>query len=694
MNQMFETRPGWSYPLGASVLENGVNFSLYSKNATSVQLLLFDQKDHSAPLHILTLDPKVNKTFNYWHIFVEGLNHGQLYAYRIDGPFEPSKGFRFNKNKVLLDPYTRAVATDSYDRKAALGPEDNCASAMKSVVVDNSLYDWEGDRPLNRPFSKTVIYELHVGGFTKHPNSGLPKKLRGTYRGLIEKIPYLKSLGINAVELMPVHQFDPYDVLNENLCNYWGYSPIAFFAPHAGYSSQNDPIKVLDEFRDMVKALHREGIGVIMDVVFNHTAEGNHQGPTLCFKGIENRAYYILENEKQYYQNLTGTGNTIRANHSVVRRLIRDCLQYWVAEMHLDGFRFDLATILARNEDGDPIKNPPILWSIDTGPVLASAKIIAEAWDLRLYQLGSFTGDRWAEWNGKFRDDVRRFIRGDNGVARLFARRIAASGDVFKDIIQDPNQSVNFVTCHDGFTMNDLVSYNFKYNHDNGENNRDGHNQNFSWNCGEEGPSKDEEVEALRKKQIKNFFTILMISQGTPMFLMGDEIRRTQLGNNNGYCQDNPLSWMDWTLVEKNKELLDFVRKLIGFNLSVEFFQEEHYWLAPEPISSTDISFHGVHLDQPDFSDHSHSIAFTLNNSNFGKSLHVMVNSYWQELRFQLPTPGPSGWLKIIDTAQDHPNDFQSVETANVLAEPNCKVQKRSVVLVMTIHDEGKDNLG
>ncbi|MEO1257776.1 MAG: glycogen debranching protein GlgX [Bacteroidota bacterium] len=678
----YKTQPGKSFPLGATVQPSGINFSIYSKNASAVELLLFDSKDHSQPTHTYPLDRKTNRTFHYWHIFIEGIKHGQLYGYRVLGENAPSEGLRFDGEKVLLDPYTRAVTSNTYDRNAAVRPGDNCAQAMKSVAIDNTIYDWEDDRPLNLSFAHSIIYELHVGGFTKNPNSGVAADLRGTYKGLIEKIPYLKSLGITTVELMPVQQFDPYDVPDQSLTNYWGYNPVAFFAPHNGYASKNDPVNAVDEFRDMVKALHREGISVLLDVVFNHTAEGNEQGPTLSFRGIENRAYYTLEKDQAFYKNFSGTGNTLRANHSVVRRMIRDCLRYWVSEMHVDGFRFDLASVLSRDEDGNPMSNAPILWSIDSGPVLASTKIIAEAWDLNLYQLGNFTGERWAEWNGRYRDDIRRFLKGDTGVVVPFAKRIGASPDIFQDPLRDPNRSINFITCHDGFTLNDLVSYNEKHNLSNGEGNRDGINDNHSWNCGHEGPTDDLAVEQLRIRQIKNFMTVLMVSQGTPMFTMGDEVRRTQHGNNNAYCQDNELGWFDWDLVVQQNDLLGFIRKLMKFNLSCPYFQEEQFWEAPEPASSTKFEFHGIHLNQPDWSDHSHSLAFTLTNPNFDCSLHVMVNAYWEPLTFALPEESNVQWKKIIDTSANSPNDIYLPEKAKAVDGFSCEVLARSVIVL------------
>ena len=417
---------GRSFPLGATLYPEGVNFCVFSKGSESVQLLLFDHVDDPKPSRVIELDRWTNRTYHYWHVFVPGITAGQLYAYRVRGPFDPERGLRFDPDKVLLDPYGRCVARPAgYSRDAARKPGDNAASAMKSVVADLSAYDWEDDAPLRRPFAKTVVYELHVGGFTRHPNSGIAPARRGTYAGLIEKIPYLQDLGISAVELLPVFAFDEQDGPT-GLGNYWGYSPITFFAPHGGYSSRRDPLGALDEFRDMVKALHRAGIEVLLDVVYNHTAEGGHDGPTLCFRGLSNEAYYILESNKAFYANYTGCGNTLNANEPICRRLIIDSLRYWVSEMHVDGFRFDLASILSRDGSGQPLPSPPVLWDIESDPVLANVKLIAEAWDAAgLYQVGSFIGESWKEWNGRFRDDVRAFIKGDHGKAEALAQRSA-----------------------------------------------------------------------------------------------------------------------------------------------------------------------------------------------------------------------------------------------------------------------------
>lgn len=657
MPKTINIQSGESFPIGATVTEKGVNFCLFTKNAEHVELLLFDEKDQLQPTHIVKLDPTLNKTFYYWHCFIPGLQSGQRYAYRVYGPNKPNQGLRFDGEKVLIDPYARAVEMGLYERGAAVFPGDNCHKSIRSVVIDPQKYDWEGDRPLNHPFAKSVIYELHVAGFTKSPTAGVREDIRGTYRGLIEKIPYLKALGITSVELMPCHQFDPTDAPSG--LNYWGYSPIAFFAPHTAYGAAEQPEAILDEFRDMVKALHKAGIEVILDVVFNHTGEGNERGPILSHKGVENRAYYMLESaDQQYYSDYTGTGNTLNANHSVVRRMIVDCLCHWVREMHIDGFRFDLASVLSRDENGHFLENPPLLWEIESEPQLASTKIIAEAWDTRGYQLGSFIGDKWAEWNGVFRDDIRKFIKGDGGMIPLLADRMVGSPNLFGSILRDPNRSINFITCHDGFTMNDLVSYNQKHNQANGENNRDGSNNNNSWNSGFEGPTDDPKIQALRHKQVKNMMVILMVSQGTPMLSMGDEVRRTQNGNNNAYCQDNEISWMNWDAVEQEEELLTFVKKLIRFNLSSAFFQEDIYWTNPGGIV---ISWHGTQLFEPDWSTHSHSLAFQLYHPETDEHLYVALNAFWEDLEFQvpqLPVEVNNGkWKRIVDTSLPPPED-------------------------------------
>ena len=680
-----EINPGKPYPLGASYCHKGVNFSIFSKSGLRVELLFFDDVNDGTPACIVELDSQKNKTFHYWHTCIQGIQTGQLYGYRVHGPNDPQFGHRFDGEKLLIDPYGRAVAVPAnYDRGAASLPGDNAAVAMKSVVTDRRDYDWEGDRPLGRPLIQTVIYEMHVGGFTRHPNSGVDASKRGTYAGLIEKIPYLQELGITAVELLPIYQFDEQEAPN-GLANYWGYNPVSFFAPHPGYSSNHDPVGPLNEFRDMVKALHKAGIEVILDVVYNHTAEGNQWGPTFSFRGFDNRSYYILGDDPSQYMNYSGTGNTLNANRSVVRRLILDSLRYWVQDMHVDGFRFDLASIFSRDDLGLPLVNPPLLWDIESDPVLAGSKLIAEAWDAGgLYQVGSFIGDRWKEWNGKFRDDVRAFVKGDNGMVPKLASRFLASPDLYGHEEREPEQSINFITCHDGFTLNDLVSYNHKHNWVNQEGNRDGHNHNLSWNCGIEGPTDDPEIERLRKQQIKNLLTINLLALGVPMLLMGDEVRRTQNGNNNAYCQNNEISWFDWSLLDKHADIHRFVKKLVQFRLSLNVFKDVRGVPLRRLLETAQLDWHGVKLGEPDCGHTSHSLAFTVRGRR--GLFHIIFNAYWKMLEFELPPTAEQGltsWRCVIDTALDSPNDFNNLETAPVVDTSAFDVSARSVVVLV-----------
>lgn len=654
-----------------------------------MELLLFDSPEALKPSDVILLDPKTNRTFYYWHIFIPGLKAGQVYAYRAHGPYKPSRGLRFNCEKVLIDPYgRRVIVPENYSRAAASAPGDNVETAMRSMVTDLSNFDWEGDTPLGTPFASTIIYEMHVAGFTKNPNSGVDAAKRGTFLGLIEKIPYLQDLGITAIELMPVFQFDVQEA-PAGLTNYWGYNPVSFFAPHSFYASSENPHAPIDEFRAMVKALHNAGIEVILDVVYNHTAEGDERGPTLSFKGLDNDMYYILDkNNRAKYANYSGTGNTLNANYAAVRRLILDSLRFWVQDMHVDGFRFDLASILSRDEYGHPLANPPVLWDIETDPVLAGTKLIAEAWDAAgLYQVGTFIGNRWVEWNGKFRDDVRSFMRGDQGKVRAIASRFFASPDIYGHEEREPEQSINFVTSHDGFTLNDLVSYNQKHNKINGENNRDGSNDNLSWNFGVEGPTDDPAIERQRNQQIKNFMTILLSALGVPMLLMGDEVRRTQKGNNNAYCQDNEISWFDWSLVEKNRNIYNFVKSLIRFRLSLDVFKQDHGLRLNQLLRLARIEWHGIKLNQPDWSENSHSISFTI--WGMSEQFHVILNAYWQPLTFQLP-PIPessnNGWRRVIDTSLDTPEDFCTLTEAPKIQGGKYTAQARSVVILAAEH--------
>jgi glycogen operon protein len=677
---------GSPHPLGATVTSEGVNFSVFSKSATGMELLLFNSADDGRPARTIPLDPERNRTFHYWHALVEGLRPGQIYGYRALGPYRPRRGQRFQPEKLLLDPYGRAVAVPAnYSRIAAAQPGDNAATAMKSVVADLAAYDWEGDRPLRRPYDQTVIYEMHVAGFTRHPSSGVAAGRRGTYAGLVDKIPYLVDLGVTAVELLPIFQFDPQDA-PEGRRNYWGYSPVSFFAPHAAYCSCRDPLGPLDEFRDMVKALHRAGIEVILDVVYNHTAEGNEKGPTLCWKGLENGVYYILEDEPWRYSNYSGAGNAVNATNTVVRRMILDSLHYWVEEMHVDGFRFDLASMLGRDERGRPLENPPTLWDIETDPRLAGAKLIAEAWDAAgLYQVGNFIGDRWVEWNGKFRDDVRSFLRGDEDTVSRLPSRLLASPDLYGHEARGPEQSLNYVTCHDGFTLNDLVSYNHKHNLANGEGNRDGFDYNLSHNYGVEGATADPAIEAIRNRQVKNFLAVTLLSLGTPMILMGDEVRRTQGGNNNAYVQDNEVSWFDWRLLDQHADIHRFVRRLIGFRLKLDVMRNRPEASLAEFLRRAGVQWHGTTLDRPDWRSNSHSLAATVRCTSGRCLLHLILNAFWEPLTFELPRPprgAAGGWRRIIDTGLPSPDDISEPAEAPPLADGSYTAEPRSVVLL------------
>ena len=679
---------GRSAPLGATPVPGGVNFSVFSKDAALVELLLFDDANAKQPSRVIPLEARRNRTYHYWHVLVPGLEPGQVYAYRAHGPFEPARGLRFDGEKVLVDPYGLAVAVpEAYDRGAASRAGSNVTTAMKSVVVDPGRYEWEADLPLRRRFAETVIYEMHVRGFTQHESSGVASAKRGTFAGLNEKIPYLQDLGITAVELLPVFQFDPQDAPGGRV-NYWGYQPVSFFAPHHAYSSRKDPLGVLDEFRDMVKAFHRAGIEVILDVVFNHTTEGGAGGPTLCYRGLANDFYYILEGDRSRYADYTGCGNTLNANQPIVRRLIQDSLRYWVTCMHVDGFRFDLASILSRDERGWPSANPPVLWDIESDPLLAGTKLIAEAWDAAgLYQVGSFVGDAWQEWNGRFRDDARRFVKGDDHSVSQIAARVLGSPDIYAHKQREAEQSINFVTCHDGFTLNDLVSYNGKHNEANGESNRDGADDNASWNCGEEGPTDDSAIEALRNRQVKNFLTLEMLAAGTPMLGMGDEVRRTQRGNNNGYCQDSDISWFDWSLLEQHADIHRFVKELTAFRQQRDILATESALSLNQLLERARVEWHGVQLGRPDWSPQSHSLAFTLRTLRDRFVLHVMFNAYWEPLTFELPpvpADGSERWRRRLDTARASPDDISRGATAPVVAEDRCVVQPRSIVVLAT----------
>jgi isoamylase len=691
MGGRYATVPGRPHPLGATPDGDGVNFSVFSRNASGIDLLLFDEHDDAEPVQIIPLDPARNKTFFFWHVYIEGLRPGTHYAYRVDGPWDPGRGHRFNRNKVLIDPYARGNTNALWDRAAACGPEDNLTRSMRSVVIDAANYDWEGDRPLNRPMSELIVYELHVGGFTKSPSSGV--KHPGTFAGVIEKIPYLKALGVTAVELLPVFEFDETEILRvlpdgTELTNYWGYSTLGFFAPEAAYCMLPEQGKHLNEFRDMVKALHRAGIAVILDVVFNHSNEGNHLGPTINFKGFDNSIYYhLVPSDRQYYMDYSGCGNTINCNHPMVEKLIVECLEFWVREMHVDGFRFDEGSILTRGEDGAPMVHPPVVWHIELSEALLDTKVIAEAWDAAgLYQIGYFPGERWAEWNGRYRDDIRRFVKGDPGLTGAVASRIAGSADIYQPHGQLPINSINFINCHDGFTLNDLVSYNSKHNWANGENNNDGANDNLSWNCGAEGPTNDPAIEALRERQIRNFAAILLLSQGVPMFVAGDEVRRSQGGNNNAYCQDNEISWFDWTLVEVHRDLLRFFRRMIDFRKRHPILHRPRFFTgAINARGLADIAWSGCRLGEPGWGDlGGRSLAFTMGGFDGDPDLHVMMNMHWEALPFELPMADGCTWHRAVDTALPSPGDVAEPGREPRIDGNEYVVSDRSVVVLVT----------
>lgn len=551
-------KPTFQLPFGATLCEDGVLFSFISRSATGARLLLYDSPDDREPSLSLNFDESRDRIGDVWQLFVPGAEEGTLYHYQVDGPYDPKRGDRFDGRARLVDPYARALAGNFLPKKNGVCYPPKC-------VVVSDEFDWGNEPRIHRKLADEIIYEVHVRGFTNSPTSGVSKP--GSYLGLAEKIPYLKSLGVTAVELMPVHEFpaNSQDGSQSKRANYWGYDPIAFFAPHRGYAWSREPGAQVREFKEMVRSLHCAGIEVYLDVVFNHTAEGNERGETFSFKGFENRNYYLLSNDGKY-MNFSGCGNTVNGNHPWMRELIFDCLRSWVSVYHVDGFRFDLASILSRDRNGSLVWNPPVLETIAEDPLLSRAKIIAEAWDAGgAYQVGNFGTKRWSEWNGRYRDDARRFWRGDDWTIGAFATRLSGSSDLYRKQGRTPSCSINFITAHDGFTLNDLVSYNHKHNYANGEENRDGDNNNLSFNFGVEGETRDERVNRLRARQTRNFLCSLLLSQGVPMILAGDEGRRTQKGNNNAYCQDSPISWIDWDRMQKNEDLRRFVAALIRF---------------------------------------------------------------------------------------------------------------------------------
>ncbi len=688
----YETFEGKPTTLGAVPHNDGVNFAVYSKNATRVVLDLFDSADAKQPSQSIEFDPIKNRTGDIWHIYVKGLKKGAMYLYRVDGPYNPPAGHRFNFNKYLLDPYAKAHTPGSvfksYNRQRELGLAgvengklSDLSNFPKCVVIEDIEFDWEGDKPLNIPLHESIIYEVHAKGFTASDTSGVQHP--GTYRGFIEKIPYLKQLGITAVELLPMFEFDEFENGNVNpkngepLKNYWGYSTIGFFSPKTSYAYDQTPGGSVNEFKNLVKELHRAGIEVILDVVFNHTAEGNEHGYTFSFRGFENSTYYMLPvNEKQYYHNFSGCGNTMNAAHPVTTRFILDSLRYWVSEMHVDGFRFDLASALCRDQASYMQGFPFLTNAISEDGVLGNTKIIAEPWDCGGgYLVGGFPGGRWSEWNDRYRNDIRRFIRGDEGLVTAAATRMAGSSDLYNHDGRKPGASINFITCHDGFTLNDLVSYNGKHNDENGENNRDGSDDNNCYNHGYEGVTVNPKIENLRLKKLKNFMLCLLASQGVPLLCAGDEFRRTQQGNNNAYCQDTDLSWIDWTCAEKNRELLEFTKRMIQLRRKHPVFRRDSFFAGER----AEIEWYDLDGKNPDWAEMKRFLAFRLVGSSLkdadGKGdndFYVAGNTDIYDATVKLPSaPKGKKWYVVVDTSVTGPKaeNFSAEGQEELLAE-------------------------
>ncbi len=696
---------GKPLPYGATLNSEGTRFSVFSRHATGVSLLLYDQPGDAHPSHVIDLDPQQNRTGDVWHVQANGIGTGAYYLYRAFGPYKPEKGHRFNANRLLLDPYAKAIAGHINWELSELHEESPSAripdaSAMPKCIVINNDFDWQDDKPLNYPLRFSIIYETHLRGLTVHQSSKV--KHPGTYRGVIETIPYFKELGITSLELLPIQEFSELEKKNynplsgERLRNYWGYNTVAFFAPKASYSSSGSIGRQVKEFKEMVRELHKAGIEVILDVVFNHTAEGDETGSTFCFKGWDNSIYYILDDDPRYYRNFTGCGNTFNCNHPTVRTFILDCLHYWVVEMHVDGFRFDLGSVLSRDRQGNIMENPPILERIAEDPILRNTKIIAEAWDAAgAYQVGEFPGGRWAEWNDHYRNDVRRFWRGDPGTVANLATRITGSSDLYLRDGRKPFHSVNFITSHDGFTLNDLNSYNRKHNKANGENNQDGTDENLSCNYGVEGDTDDPAVLAVRNRQVKNFLATLILSLGTPMLLGGDEFRRTQKGNNNAYCQNNEISWYNWDLKEKHGDIYLFCKELIAFRQRHPAFHRPEFYSGKDSNHNTipDITWYGVDGCAPNWGRHCHTLALRIDGSKAeiaadrdDNDFFIMLNASGQNANFSIcDSPKGRKWHRAIDTALESPNDI-SKEGCEAVLQPQNRytLAARSMVVLLS----------
>ena len=689
------TTRGRSFPLGVTDYADGLNFVVFSRFAESIQLLVWPVDDDRL-LEAILLDPHLNRTGYHWHIHVSGLPTSFRYGWRVDGVNE-RPGQRFNPELILLDPFGVAVSDGAVWGKGRTRNWSEGRGTHRRSLHHRIPFEWDNDAPPLIPYEESVVYELHVRGFTQHPSSGVAKP--GTFSGLIEKIPYLKELGVTAVELLPVHEFDEDDCVfsnpftGEHLRNFWGYNSISFAAPKAAFASTGAGGGQRHEFREMVKAFHHAGIEVILDVVFNHTGEGDDRGRTYCYRGFDNELFYQLDKEGRYL-NFTGCGNTVNCNNSVVRNIILRCLQYWVADMHIDGLRFDLASIFGRDSRGHVLLDPPIIEEITEDGILADTKLIAEPWDAAgLYQVGGFPfGHRWSEWNGRYRDDVRRFWRGDPGMAGALATRLCGSSDLYEASGRHPRHSVNFVTCHDGFTLQDLVSYNHKHNESNGEGNRDGSDDNCSWNCGVEGTTADPDVIRLRRQQAKNLMTTLMLSQGVPMITAGDELLRSQRGNNNAWCQDNELSWIDWRLKDRNADFFRFVKELIAFRKRHPALRRRRHFVGPGPEGrlAPDIVWHGVEPNDPDFSSGSRVLACCLNghatDREPDRDIYIACNSWRESISFRIPpSPSRKPWLRVIDTAQPSPLDFLPEDRGpRLLPDRRYSVAAHSMIVLVS----------
>lgn len=681
--KFFTTCKGFPEPFGISYHDGGINFALFSKNATEVTLCLFDSNTEDLAAE-LVLDPRENKTGDVWHIYLKDIKENFYYSYLVNGPYQHNSKNPFSQKFHLLDPYAIRLTTGNQWGKT-LSPSGHPLTNYRpqgEIHLDSAPFDWESDQSPEIPMQDLVIYEMHVRGFTQDPSSAVQNP--GTFLGVIEKIPHLIELGVNAVELLPIQEFNECEFslthprMKTPLYNFWGYSTVNFFAPMNRYASNNgDAIK---ECKMMIKALHSHGIEVILDIVFNHTAEGNEKGPVLSFKGIDNAVYYILD-EKGHYLNYSGCGNTFNCNHPVVNELIIKALRYWVLEMHVDGFRFDLASIFYRGTNGNPLSLAPVVEAISKDPILANIKLIAEPWDaVGFYQVGSFDPNekRWSEWNGKYRDVVRRFINGTPASSGEFAMRISGSEDLYH--FRSPCASINFVTVHDGFTLADLVSYNQKHNLDNDEDNRDGTDMNDSWNCGVEGPTDNKKILLLRERQMRNFHLALMVSQGIPMLLMGDEYAHSKKGNNNTWCQDNELNWFQWDQLRENQSFYRFYRRLIHFRQHHNLLRRETF-LSPE-----DVDWHGQEPLKPDWSSRNSFVAFSLKDSINENDLYIAFNTQDNSVAIKLPQPPQSkSWYWVVNTGNLPPNDFYEASEMSSLVGNTYKMIGHSAIMLKAL---------